>query len=230
MRQGLVVVFVIVLACPLPSQAEGPSAIEIRVVDDSSRGVKSKIYLIEPDSKEMFLDDTDPDGLAKPTRVCTSGQRLKAKPANRRYFDSSPEPCSGKNKLQLKVSSRVVVENLQRHAVEFEKLGNGAKAAFLYNELAVRVAGTDSERAAQADKKVYVLTGKALDTKTPAVVFDEFQDKFVMSEGLAVAVRDFQKENGLKATGRLDHPTLKTLSKERINDYIVAERKPREFR
>ena len=95
------------------------------------------------------------------------------------------------------------------------KRGNHARAAFLCNEIMVRLRNIDSEQAhilANAmEVEVYEASGRALGVPE-ALMYDRVQGMFVMTTSLAGAIREFQSEANIAETARLDSLTLSAMA------------------
>lgn len=183
---------------------------EIRVVDDNSRGIKSEIITVDPDNKESFMQETDANGVVRLNYECKQSQRLKAKPMDQSYYPSRPKPCDS-SVLTLPVSKRAVVMILKTHAESAVKREDYGIAALLYTEIAARVGSSDTKLAVQAEKNTYLFAGKKLGVVDP-IIFDQPQNKFVMSPNFLAALVKFQKDNGILAKGQLNFMTLKILA------------------
>jgi hypothetical protein len=77
----------------------GASGLRLSVVDKNSKGVQSEIYA-ESNNIELKIGITDLSGQFFDTGYrCNSDRNLIAKPVDRTYFDSPPQPCKSPEKL-----------------------------------------------------------------------------------------------------------------------------------
>lgn len=97
-------------------------------------------------------------------------------------------------------------------------------AAQLYTELSGRLRLPSQQQsyiqAVEAEKQGYMAAGAYFNIEK-SMIFDRIQGKSVMSEFLVEAIRRFQVENNLLATGVLDYNTLRIMSRRDISEYLI---------
>jgi tripartite-type tricarboxylate transporter receptor subunit TctC len=79
------------------SDATGEISVrEVRVLDKSGRGVRSKIYEVTREKRELLIDDTDIDGVLAKRFKCPQWHKVVAKPIAGRFTDSPHTTCAPK--------------------------------------------------------------------------------------------------------------------------------------
>jgi hypothetical protein len=190
----------------------------VRVINDEGKGVKSDISKADRENKEHRLGPTDNEGYKRIDIECISGEIIRVQPVDPNYYRGKCE-CPLTPQHTVKVTRKEIIENLNLNAAYFENSGEYAKAAMIYNEIFVRVLDSDEKVARDAEKKVYVLFGKALNNYEPTT-YDPKQNKIVISTGLKKDIRKFQKINNISYTGNLDYGTLSKAAEAPIGWYI----------
>jgi iron(III) transport system substrate-binding protein len=109
--------FVVALAQPQKPR----SLSEILVIGDDEKGVRSDIVRLLPDNREEWFQETNPEGVARvdPTYECKRGERFKAKPRDRIYYDSRPTSCQTP---RLKIEVIIRLQALYDRAVQSKEL------------------------------------------------------------------------------------------------------------
>ena len=101
-------------------------------------------------------------------------------------------------------------------------MGDYGSAALAFSEGAARLKKVNKTESADAAIKAFEAAGKVFDVDN-AVKFDPNQSKFVISPELGMAIKEHQKENGLKESGKLDFKTLKSVSKKDLPSMMFEE-------
>lgn len=190
----------------------------VRVINDEGKAVKSEISKTDRERKEYRLGITNDEGYKEIDIECKSGEIIRAQPIDLNYYRNKCE-CPISAQQTIKVTRKEYVGNLKANATYFENSGEYAKAAMIYNEIFIRVLDSDEKMAKDAEKKVYVLFGKALNNHEPAK-FDPIQGKIVITPSLKADIEKFQESNNIKKTGNLDYGTLSKAAEAPVGLYI----------
>lgn len=214
---GNLLVSIIVLTLPGTTSAEKP----LYVRDDRGAGVRSEVFL-EKDAQPHRQGETDDYGYILLAKGCKQGDIILASPINPLYYKGRKDCSPAAKQLEVRVTKKKFAQNLQSNATRLENARDWAKAALVYNEIAGRVEPVDDLEAQESRQKVYLLFARhlKLGTEINVIVFDLQQEKWVMSPGLARKVEEFQLENGITASGRIDYKTLSTAAGEDVGKYI----------
>ena len=122
------------------------------------------------------------------------------------------------------------LEALAVNSTNARGIGRSGLSALLFNELTVRLRhfNTDDSRALAviAEVELYRSAGQALSVDEP-IRFDPLQSGFVVSQSLSARIRNLQRDNGIRATGRCDYATLRVIAEgEDVGPFLTAVRIP----
>src|SRR5262245_34377571 len=208
-------VFAVLFVCFSAVSAEAQSSKVLQIVDDLGKGVKSEVWKLtrsDPPQRTR-LGVTGDDGLLSVAESCESGERLRAEPISTAVYNAQNLECPiTKSPTQLLITRVEYVLNLIANAIRAETLDKEALAALLYNEVYVRIAASDAEKAATYKLKTIQLIGGHLGVASP-LMLDPAQGKHgvrVMTPSMREAIKLFQYTSHLDDTGMIDFSTLST--------------------
>jgi hypothetical protein len=115
-----------------------------------------------------------------------------------------------------------ILENLGANAEVAVARGDRALAVLLYGEMTQRFWRLGRIREGRdAEQRSYELAADVLRVDE-GTTYDPVQGKHVMTKGLVNAIREYQENQGLRVTGRLDYPTLQQLSGKNVSPYMYG--------
>jgi hypothetical protein len=221
MRKLVFLLFVLMVE----TQASGNAAErKVLVRDDGGTGIKSGVFLnsVSIDNKQ---GSTDEHGEFELRRSCGDQDKIVADPDDPFYHVGDADCSKGSDPITIKVTRMEFAENLISNAQYFASSGKPAKAAFILTEYAERIEASDPQKAERAREKSLQLFGQYLKIGgRPTSTFDPEQGKNVMSPELEKALKKWQTQSGVLATGKLDYKTLSKAARADIYPYLV-ERK-----
>ncbi|WP_144395519.1 peptidoglycan-binding protein [Pleionea sediminis] len=194
----------------------------VQVLDDSGKGVKSKIFVLLGNDNEP-KGITDDSGNLALSNLCQPGELVEAEPINSLYYKGTSD-CSSRSKNTIvKVTSKSFADNLINNAINLEEKGQYGTAALGYTEFAYRMDKIDSEKASSARVSAYLSFAKSLNvTDEDAVIqFDPQQNATVLTKFFVDKVKLYQSENGLPQTGKLDFVTLENQAEKSLFSILM---------
>lgn len=197
----------------------------MRVVDRDApqTGIQSEIFLVDGKDVSSRVAATDAAGYFSLESKCEPGHQIRARPRSEQYFSESVECASAAS--EVRVGRMKYIQNLRANAIILEQRSETAEAAFIYNEIAARMASNSTVEAKKAEVKTFELIGLTLGVSA-ATTYDPHQERTVMTPELKAAIEAFQKSNGIAATGVLDYRTLTVASKRPISMYMYGVMRP----
>lgn len=183
---------------------------QIRVMDKDikGKGVVCDIKVKRKDGKIELVSYTNTDGYAQVNFKCIELDKVIFIPKGD-YF-SIEERCPIK-KTEIYLSSITYQRILITNGQNLFHFGDYGSAALAFSEGAVRLKEYNKAESATAEIKAFKAAGEVFGV-VKATFFDPNQSKIVISHELGMAIKEHQKENGLKVTGKLDFKTLKSIS------------------
>lgn len=193
----------------------------IRIVDKDKPhiGVKSNIKVMNADGKYKLVSKTDSKGYVSKEFNCIELEVATIHPENDTYFSEDLE-CPINTSL-IMVTSFKYYTNLILNADSKIAAGDFGTAALALSDAAARLKDSDVKTANKIEVRAFEATGAYLNVYV-STSFDPTQNKVVMSNELKNAVLIHQGNAGLKTTGILDYPTLKTLSNKSLNAMLFS--------
>lgn len=201
------------------AETETVTVVEVVVMDETGRGVKSEIRKIDDDDKDTHFAYTNNKGVATPNRHCPTYHRLKAIPSVNIYAPKKVELEHCKKKVKIELILTQVANVLFGHAEEAEKQGKYGKAAMIFTEVAWRATKVGMPNATEATHRAYKNMGSALGIKS-ASVYDLQQNKYVLGNHAVKGLKAFQTAKLLPVSGRLDAATLQALAGQPFSPLI----------
>jgi len=209
-----VIVFVAILVIESGlTNAQQITLTRVSVRDDKNQPVISEIWQFLPiyPEKGIPVGETNKQGELELSLVCPQGTRIEARPHSLEYTYSKKAFC--KTSLKLKVDSIKVSKQLQKNLDMALLSKNYAVATLIANELASFKNRTKSDISGQnAEMLAIVYAGLAFGVVDGGITFDPAQGKAVMTSKLQEKIRKYQRQIGIKETGRLDYKTVSTLA------------------
>ncbi|MBW2643627.1 MAG: hypothetical protein JRC89_09735 [Deltaproteobacteria bacterium] len=216
----LVTMTLLILVQPMPLFAE---SIKIRFTvldqDNPKKGIECKICLLDLNEKENIIDATDEEGKYEGTLSCKRGEKIKITPISTRYYPYFLKCPINNTTNVIKVSKVYYISNLERNALWLEKQGKIGDAALVNNEIFARVINIDEDKANRARIKTIELTAQKLIVES-AMKYDTKQGKVVATRNMVRMVKEHQQANKIKASGKLDYNTLRSMSDKDIGHFI----------
>jgi hypothetical protein len=182
-------------------------AVDVLVKDTAGSPVQSTISKVVDIAKPGTpIALTSKDGQKRIS--CDAMDTIRAEPVGKQvYFWSEPQPCKSPATFVVPFTEATM---LSRGAADhYSQAGQPAKAAILYNDLAVRFQKVDSGKSQEFGRMAYEQVAKALNVSAPTVLD---AGRTVMSSELQDAVKQVQGASNIKQTGKLDFPTLSVLA------------------
>jgi hypothetical protein len=244
------VILWIIVASSTPVSAE-QNRLVIRTVDVNAQatgapaGVPATVMVQSLKIPETLFAPIDASGTYETTPfTCEPGMNFRAEPKSKMIYSSggSWKPCSydgivfefSRNKYAdniqviLKLDygkfakTNPAITALGQKLVKAADAGSFGDIPVLSTELMVQFEDANRLDLAQNAKIVALqATGTALGVEDP-LAFDPVQKSYVFSADTMAALADWQTQNNIDKTGKVDWPTMKYLSKK-FGDDAVAD-------
>lgn len=185
----------------------------IRVVDkDTNKGVKCEIWIKKTNGELKLVSKTNRNGYIQVNFECSELEELEIRPEGDYYKKIIDCPLKMTKISVLRIE---YVKNLLLYAEKKQSVGDYGSAALALNDVVDRIKEYNKTTADSISIEVYKATGKALNVANPTV-FDPIQARTVISPELGRKIRNYQKDNSLSVTGKLDFYTLSSISQEAL--------------
>ncbi len=239
MKSASAIATVLLMAAAFPAWSQKQFLNTVQALDEENKGVFADVVRIFGDGREEWLAKTNQNGIAafKPAITCDFNHRIRVRPdAPLRYQQPDYQKCGktlsflvkrwGDVKQAIMDSPDIrIVENLWAQAEILERKKNHASLPIVYTELSTRLEWTKSPLVKQLREQAYFHTAKALDVKN-GLTYDEKQGASVMSPGMIIALKDYQLNQKISATGRLDKATLQSIAKQPYSYFLYDYARP----
>ena len=194
----------------------------VRVRDHNGVGVKSDIY-VKSFEREDEKEPTNDDGIGRLPVECQHTEvRIVAKPVNP-FYSQNGRVCSANSDLEIPVIPQSYADLLDSTAQRLKSEGQFAAAAMVLTEANYLVLDEDSTTREAKAAQAVILFGQELGLESSdSIVFDPYQDRFVMSPKLHQMVFEYQGENRLELSGRIDYPTLRAAAGKDLRQFVPA--------
>jgi hypothetical protein len=212
----LILFMVILTLSPLRVHSE--QIFEVK--DDLDNGVSSRIYF---ENVSNHIGDTDQTGTFVYEENCKANVMVIAKPKSPLYESGKRLCSSASNKLLVKVTWKPVYTNLSKNRELFIERGEFGAAALASNEIAARSIDITSAN----DEGILTIELFAKHLKLPetamAVSYDPLQNKKVATPEMVEAIKTFQTNHGLPASGLIDYKTLSTAADREVGTIMFQQ-------
>jgi len=192
-------------------------------IGNKAIGMKSTLTKIDCNGNLIYIGTSDDRGFIETYLKCEYGDQLKADPEDPHYFHAFVN-CTKDSIQRIELSRKRIINNLESNAEYYDKVGDYAKSTLIYSELHKRYKAIDAADASYMEKKVYSSWGKYFDTDE-SMVYDPYQEKYVMSPSLKNSTKQFQMRNNINVTGKLDYPTLSEAANAPIGTFMFEKHK-----
>jgi len=199
------------------------SLVKIQAVDRTGAGVIGYVLMFKNylGDGEM-LDETDEAGNVTfvPPVMCKQSYRIRIIPENIiRYEQTKKKRCQSvvtylvklrgvnASAVVLNAKDKNIVVTLFDRAKEIRKRDDYGSAVLVYTELATRLRTKQPAIARNYEGLIPINAAKKLNVKN-AVYVDPDTGKLLISSDLKHAIKDYQRFNGIKESGKLDNETV----------------------
>lgn len=198
----------------MPIFAFAQQALEVSVLDDKGVGVQSVLTM-----HGKTQGRTDADGKKTLEMSCEQTTNIQATPINP-YYSAGYTTCAPNQKsVAIKVTADEYYANLKSNLERFEAESNFASIAIVKTEIAART--VDPVVAAELRKDAYKAMGEFLRISSEAsVAVVPGTKRYVASPEFVKALENFQAQNNLPTTGKLDYLTLQKASKRTASELL----------
>tara|TARA_R110000850_G_scaffold172790_1_gene298430 strand:- start:135 stop:785 length:651 start_codon:yes stop_codon:yes gene_type:complete len=202
----------ILLLAPIIAFAQ--QALEVSVLDDKGAGVQSDLTM-----HGKTQGRTDADGRKTLAMSCEQTTRIQATPINP-YYSAGYKACAPNQKsIAIKVTADEYYANLKENLERFEAESNFASIAIVKTEIAART--VDPVAAADLRTGAYRAMGEYLRISSEAsVTVIPGTKRYVASPEFVEALKNFQVQNNLPTTGKLDYLTLQKASNRTASELL----------
>jgi hypothetical protein len=201
----LIIVFLAVMPWTgTTSGAEGESPLTLKIVDGSGQPIACQIQRISQTGTIESVGHTDAENpVATIADGCRPGCRLLFVPDAGSVYYRDYAFCP------YKKATFTVTPITNNETQQFAKhlAGSTATVAFAASEIADRAPTKSIRKAYQITS--YLEAAKFLNVSA-ATTYDPNQKAMVPSDELYEELKEFQRSNGIKATGNLDYSTLRS--------------------
>lgn len=177
--------------------------VHIQVNDATTgNGVACDIFKYESGKKPFRVGKTNNEGASDLPDPGKAGEQYKAASLT---YEGDRIDCPLTNPQQWKVSKTKSVSARYALAEFFAEAGDPASAAVIYERVSDLAETKNPKLAKRAETKTFEETGKLFSVRTAT---ETTAGKVVPSENLVTRIKQFQNENGIRATGEVNPKTL----------------------
>jgi hypothetical protein len=219
-----------ILSCDVASVVAGDDKKEgeltLKILDPDGKPVLCSVERVGNGPRQnLGINDAD-SGSITITDGCKSGCTLLFFPeaADDYRYSSTHCPCT-KNTFTVRPIVTKDKKKLAEHLVASKEgtQQEAAKLALVNNELADSETNKNSKRAYELQS--YIEAAKFFGLPSP-LIYDPKQKKVVLSPEFQNKIEDYQKEQHLEPTGKLDYRTLSNASGVQTAELVQGPEKP----
>ena len=195
----------------------------LHMVDDRNEPVACEVYFQGQEGRAILLGSTDAAGTFAVTNDCHRLLRVLVVPVAGQHLSAVAE-CGSQEVGATNTILLTKVEflaNLRANAAWLEAEEQYADAALVHNEIYQRAKTARPGLASQAQAGVYEMFARSIGFPGQRLEYDPAQGVFVMTSDFELAVYEFQREQGLEETGRIDFATLRAHTSRKVLDYVT---------